>query len=175
MSFFITGLSGVGKSYLAKKIENVLDFDLMNFGDLIEQHPTDNKNIDKIRAIVCSKIGQYPRNDFLLIDGHTVLESLGEILISLSAEDLEKMNTSKILLINARPKVIAHRRKNDLIIRPDRNCSIKDKHLKIFQQRQNEIILGISSKLSIPTKIIHNNEELNPKELELITNFLTKT
>ena len=172
MSVIITGISGVGKSFIGNKIASLLQYNVINIGHLILENFSQIHPIDKQRESACDFIGKVLTNDRLIIDMHTVLWLENKIEVCLTYSDILSMRAKAIIVIESDVIRIVQQRLNDAEIRKDRILDDSLQHLHNMQNRQKEVILSLMNTYSIPSIFINNRCVSTEKNISIIQDFI---
>lgn len=177
MHVLFIGLPGVGKTSLVCKISPKNAYEIINIGDLMKNSEFNaldelgsetKKNIAK-RSNICKYIGA-KRNTDLLITGHGIIFiGMNRYEVGFTAHDLQLMDISLLVIIEALPSIICKRRSDDFIIRNDR--LIEDETIVAKnQQKQKMYYTKICKNNNTPFFVFNNSFDFNSVENTLEIN-----
>jgi adenylate kinase len=172
MSILLTGLSGVGKSFIGQTIVDRLDYCLVNMGNLIQKLSIKKTSLNEQRDIACALIKKAKHNNKIIVDIHSVLVINNTVQSVITDKNIIEMGITKILIIEANELIILNRRQKNIQFRPDRQLESLSK-ISAMQLIQHANILDLSIKNKIPTLFFNNDNELTPEKFNQILYFIS--
>jgi adenylate kinase len=118
MNIFVSGVHGVGKTYLADRLPSGIGLFHMSASRLIKEErslpdwSSDKRvsGVDENQVALANGVARYNRaGTHLLLDGHFVLLDQDGQFIALGSEVFNALNLSAVVLIEAEPEVVARR------------------------------------------------------------------
>ncbi len=174
----IAGLSGVGKTYLMKRLEEQSDmFVRFSAGSLIKKRRL-TMDRDQLRCLSSNEIlqNQYAlieqlnqelqhvtENKLILVDAHMIIDSESQV-IEIPLDIFKKINPSQIIFLHDDPSIILTRRKQD-------NCRKRPlrsiKQITEQQDKSLKMAKDYARCLSIPFKAITSIDAMSLGDLLL--------
>ena len=153
----ITGIHGVGKSYLCDKIKAMSDIPVYTASTLIKMHGVESdrqkrvENAHDNQNLLKFSIENYIVDDFFILDGHTCLLDKNSAIedISPSLEDLNIIGVISVV-----DKILSIQEK--LKLRDDLKLDIE--FLKEFQARDSKSACDYARKKNIPFIQVESDE-----------------
>lgn len=158
---FLAGIHGVGKSTLAKRLENELNLKAFSVSDLI-------RNAGKKLDLADKKTDDISQNqvlwkkelsklriseEILLLDGHFCLLDKNNSIIPLPFETFEGTKMSKIILMRKNPKTI----RGHLLKRDNREYSVDI--LRKLQNNEEKQAFKYSKEKNIPSFVFDESAD----------------
>ncbi len=120
MLIFLSGIHGVGKTYVGTRVAKQLRFEYATASELIrnelkEQSWTENKcvsSIDKNQEALISSVKRIrSQGEDLILDGHFVLRNKAGQVVPLGQDIFECLNLDQVILIEADSTIVEQRLK----------------------------------------------------------------
>lgn len=160
---FLSGIHGVGKSTLSKKIQELLDIQTVTVSNLIKQagknfdsYNKETKNISKNQELWKNELNNLDLGKSkLLLDGHFCLLDSERNIVLLPFETFNDTNMDKIIVMKNRPELIRDR----LFERDQIDYSID--FLQKFQDFEIQQSISYSNKYDIKLFIYDEKQPLS--------------
>ncbi|WP_394508924.1 AAA family ATPase [Priestia aryabhattai] len=168
---FLSGIHGVGKSTLARKLKNSLDIKSLSVSDLIRKsgQPLDSSNKKTTNISGNQELWKNELNNLnlgiskLLLDGHFCLLNEDENIISLPFSTFDDTKMVKIVFMRNKPEVIRNR-----LLERDKS-DYPTKLLREFQDCEMKRAMEYSAENKIDL-FIYDEERPLSELLNFITN-----
>ncbi|MTK06521.1 MAG: AAA family ATPase [Hungatella sp.] len=165
---FLSGIHGVGKGYLGKKISESMNVSIYTASDLIRQYgqqALDGKivpNINRNQDLLISAIHEIiPSNEDFILDGHLCLISKNNEISRIPKTTYESLGLKIMIVLMDNPKEIANR-----LFKRD-NKVYDEAFLESFQAEEVRYAKELCNELNIELLVC----EMDVTEIE---NFITK-
>lgn len=162
MNIFVSGIHGVGKTFLASRLSPDIGLMHISASTLIREERAlpewsaqkNVSNIDENQIALASAIRRYnAKGTALLLDGHFVLlDHLGNF-VPLNVSVFSPLNIGAVLLIEERSSVIAER------ITARDSLKREENWLESFMQKEKEQAQSVCASLKIPLEVLSSATE----------------
>lgn len=159
---FISGIHGVGKSYLCKKLKEVIGIESYASSSLIEQKKkiifaADKKiaDIDSNQNYLLAAVEELEeKNSFFVLDGHFCLLDEKGTITRIPEQVFVDLKPTAVVLLTEKVEIIAERRMSRDRIEIDLETTYK------FQEAEVAYAKEIAEKLGVPLKISKGYDEI---------------
>lgn len=153
---FISGVHGVGKSYLCKKVKSGLNIDTYSASTLISESKQKPFSADKLipdidtnQQYLLSKVNELRAHDnSFLLDGHFCLLNGEGAVTRIRIETFTTLKPDAIVLLTEQPEIIAERRKSRDGITYDVGGIRDFQNEEITYAKEVAAVLGVELKIS---------------------------
>lgn len=157
---FISGVHGVGKGYILKKISEDFSFPCYSASSLIKSfnnHCDENKvvaNVSENQNLLLSSINHNVKEKIFVLDGHSVLINSSNEFEKVDLNIFKDLNLCAIVNIYDEPSKIVERLKSR------DNKIYEEKYIEDFQNEELSYSLNLSKEFEIPYLKFKNGNDL---------------
>lgn len=166
----LTGIHGVGKSYIADKIKEQLNIPIYSASNLIKIYNPksyDDKIVTEIeenQEILIKSIEKNIKDSLFILDSHTCLLAPGNKITNIDMNWFLDMNIIGIIFLYDNPEKI----KNRLSERDNLNFELS--FLETFQKQENKNSIKLAQLIDVPIIEFKNSDNIDSL-INFLNNF----
>lgn len=170
---FVSGVHGVGKGTLCRKLVSIVDLVHLSASDLIRRRKELDKNKKVLNAvnnqeILVQELNALAQHKKLLLDGHFCLIDTTGNIIKLPIELYERLNISKIILLKSEANTIYQQ----LLTRDSDDSGLNVQNIIDIQEAEIQHAYHVAKNLNIPILEINLANRIRNDEIQKVLEFI---